>query len=183
MPLDFELDPAVFVQERQRTRAGIDRLIVAAKRHPDQEIIKRLKEVEDIFGGASSDLLATRDLANWAELKEMSDSGLVRLGSHTRYHARLQAGLPECVLRDEVLGSAREIEKHTGQAPTLFCYPNGDMCTEAENIVSQHYAGAVTTVRGWNNSKSNLYRLKRIGMHQDVASDRSAFIAKLAGWY
>lgn len=179
----YALSPSVFRENKQRTRTGIDQLIVAAKRYPDQEIEARLSAAEAALTTAGSGLASFRDLANWDELKEMTDTGLIRLGSHTRHHTRLKPGLPETLLEDEIAGSAREIRHHTGQLPSLFCYPNGDFSAAAEHIVSRHYAAAVTTMRGWSSLKLNRYRLKRIGLHEDISNNKNAFLSKLSGWY
>lgn len=179
----YALDPRVFRERKQKTRMGIDQLIVAAKRYPDQEIEARLSDAETALEAAGSGLGSLRDLTSWAELKEMTDSGLIRLGSHTRHHARLEPGLPESLLEDEIVGSAKEISHHTGQQPSLFCYPNGDFSPAAERLVSQHYTAAVTTMRGWSSLKSNRYRLKRIGLHEDISNNKNAFLSRLSGWY
>lgn len=175
----LDLDPEVFQKNRHRTRIGIDRLVQAAKRrYADQYIEQRIEAIEQYVSSTGSN----RDLADWSELKEMVDSGWIRLGSHTRHHVRLRDGVPTKVLIDEIVNSSKEIEANTGMAPGLFCYPNGERSAEAIRLVSAQYRAAVTTDRGWNSATSDPHQLRRIGLHQDISSSRTAFIARLSGW-
>jgi peptidoglycan/xylan/chitin deacetylase (PgdA/CDA1 family) len=88
--------------------------------------------------------------------------------------------IPE-VAEDEVVGSIGEIQRHLGTQPTTFCYPNGDHSPEARALVAQHYACAVTTRRGWNYPRSDRYLLARLGVHDEVSDNATAFLSRLAG--
>jgi peptidoglycan/xylan/chitin deacetylase (PgdA/CDA1 family) len=121
------------------------------------------------------------DLMNWDHAREMAADGLVRFGSHTRRHTRLQPDLPESEVRDEIQGSIEVIASHLAQAPRTFCYPNGDLSPIAVNLVREAYLGAVTTRRGWNGLDADGALLRRIGVHEDVSASPAAFIARLGG--
>jgi peptidoglycan/xylan/chitin deacetylase (PgdA/CDA1 family) len=117
---------------------------------------------------------------NWQEVRQMAGSGLVRFGSHTRRHIRLDARAAAEVLQDEIRESRLQIEKELGTPVTAFCYPNGDHCPAAVELVRGSYATAVTTRRGWNSTASDRYLLRRVGMHEDISSTAPAFLSRLA---
>jgi len=111
----------------------------------------------------------------------MASDDLVRFGSHSRRHTRLTERVQPGVLEDEILRSAEIIEEHLGKRPRTFCYPNGDHCAHAVELVSSRYVGAVTTARGWNDSSSDRFTMRRVGVHDDVSHSRHQFLARIAG--
>jgi len=155
-------------------------MIARAKGMTDEEIHRQLDLIDaeiDFQSAATSP-----SLLNWEQVAEMQDSGLVEAGSHTRRHIRLNDNLSEQQLVSEIVDSKACIEKHTGRKVKTFCFPNGDYSQRALELVRQHYAGAVTTRRGWNNLTADRYTLNRIGVHEDVANDRISFLARISGW-
>ena len=78
--------------------------------------------------------------------------------------------------------SRLELERHLGVAPSLFCYPNGDLTSAAEALVARTYSAAVTTRRGINRMSTPRASLYRVGMHEDASRTRGQFLARLAGW-
>lgn len=145
----------------------------------DDEVMQKLDSLENELGTEQSE----RVLLDWGEVQEMAESGLIEFGSHTRHHVRLRTDVPELVVQEEVTGSATQIAEMTGRKPTLFCYPNGDLSEYATNAVGSNYMGAVTTQFGWNNSSTSPHSLKRIGLHEDISSTESRFLARISGWW
>jgi hypothetical protein len=43
------------------------------------------------------------------------------------------------------------------------------------------YNIAVTTKNGWNTNKTGRFELKRIGIHQDMTSNKAMFACRIAG--
>ncbi|VAW54764.1 hypothetical protein MNBD_GAMMA06-585 [hydrothermal vent metagenome] len=167
------------------TSEEISALIASLKIYPDQEIHDKLSQIETILqldkDNQTTDKQAA-SLLNWEQVNEMIDSGLVDVGSHTCHHTRLNQNTSNSLIEDEIVNSKKIIKKHTGQPVETFCYPNGDHCKEAIKQVAQNYTAAVTTQFGWNTPNKNIHLLKRVGLHQDISADKTAFLARISGW-
>jgi len=153
-------------------------------------VITRCKELESdeamlgildaIERAAGRHTYTERDLLDWDEVRQMAASGLIRFGSHTRRHIRLDAHTKPEVLRQEICESRTTIERQLGTPVRSFCYPNGDHCPAAVDLVRRCYSAAVTTQRAWNTRTSNRHLLSRVGVHEDVSCTPRAFLARLA---
>ncbi len=162
------------------TAEQISATIAKVKALPDSEIHQRITETETRLEIQYPEQPAA--LLNWEQIQTMVDSGLISMGSHTCRHVRLNAQLDHEQLQHEILHSKSTIEQHIGNPVTTFCYPNGDLCDEALRLVGQTYEGAVTTQSGWNTLDTPVHSLHRIGVHEDIAADKTAFLARLSGW-
>jgi len=159
------------------TTSELDEIINKAKRYSDNEIDKLIDELTQQIN------IPTKvEILNWQQIKEMQSSLLVEFGSHTKNHTRMLSELSTNVMEDELIGSQSSLSTSLQSEIPLFCYPNGDMTEKAEKIVSKNYFGACTTKSGWVNSKSNYHKLPRIGIHEDISSTKSNFLARLSGW-
>ena len=171
---DFKFDGAPPTTEQ------ITQLIAHAKMFTDEEIHGRLNKTENELGIRST--APVPPLLNWEEIKEMTDSGLIEVGSHTCNHIRLNNQTPSDILSKEIIGSKKTIEQYTGKDVNTFCFPNGDYTDTALKLVRETYQGAVTTKNGWNLSQTDSHLLHRIGIHEDIASDRISFLGRISGW-
>jgi peptidoglycan/xylan/chitin deacetylase (PgdA/CDA1 family) len=162
------------------TQEQLSELIANAKHHTDQEIHQRLDHIDDVLQLEYEPHAPA--LLDWAQLTEMLESGLIDAGSHTCRHVRLNQHTPKDLLSNEIVNSKTVIEKRTGRTIDTFCYPNGDLCDAALALVKQHYDCAVTTRSGWNTAATDNHLLQRIGVHQDISADRTAFLSRLSGW-
>jgi peptidoglycan/xylan/chitin deacetylase (PgdA/CDA1 family) len=93
----------------------------------------------------------TRHLT-WAWLREMAAAGH-EIGSHTRHHLRLsEISADAARLRDEVLGSKRELEDRLGRACRTISWPFGthaDFDAPTQAVVREAgYAACFSAVRG-----------------------------------
>jgi peptidoglycan/xylan/chitin deacetylase (PgdA/CDA1 family) len=138
-------------------------------------------ELEKSYGLSSH--ISERAFLNWEEVKEMHGSGLVSFGSHTADHQILTT-LDENKIRKELSASKKKLidERVVDPNTICFCYPNGNFNEKIAMLVKEGgYSFAVTTKTGWNSFTENNFTLKRIGVHQDMASTKAMFLARIAG--
>jgi len=162
------------------TREELSAIIARAKNYSDQEINDRLTHIETVLQIDTGTPLPS--LLNWKQVTEMLSSGLVEIGSHTCHHVRLNEQTSADLTKDEIINSKAEIEKNTGQTAKTFCFPNGDYCSYSLELVRQNYMAAVTTQSGWNTADTDIHKIRRIAIHQDIAHDRISFLARISGW-
>lgn len=155
----------------------IARLIAAAKRFDEEEVLGRLDRLEHDLGVCDTE----RSIVSWSEVATMVGSGCFDVGSHGRTHLRLVSGIDSETLCREIVESKKVLEEALQRSISLFCYPNGDATLEAETMVREHYRAAVTTRSGLNTKWAEHHRLKRIALHEDVANSKSALLSRLCG--
>ncbi len=151
----------------------------------DNEIIdKVISELENKLEVKLSETISVPPIyvpLAWDEISEMINTSKIDFGSHTHKHLLLAKYKYE-VIENELLLSKKIIEKETGVKTTLFCYPNGAVGDFNEMtklaIKESGYSCALTTVRGLNNSKADLYELKRFGVDN---KDLKSFILTISG--
>lgn len=162
------------------SRDELDEIVTQAKQYGDEELHRRIDAMQAAVGMDQS--AAAPDIVDWEQLATMRDSGLVSYGSHTRRHVRMIPSLDRATMEDEVVKSKALLEERLSSPVDLFCYPNGDITPEAEALVRQNYRGALTTSTGWHKLGEDPFRIKRIGVHQDISYDEPAFLSRLCGW-
>ena len=112
---------------------------------------------------------------NWNEAKEMNDSGLVDIQSHSKSHASLvipEESEPEREflqrITHEVHYPKAMVERKIGNKVTLFSYPYGDSSDTAMALLrEQQIRMAVTVQRGGNPVFTNPYLLRRAMVYAD----------------
>ncbi len=166
------------VQELNPER--LDRIINNAKRDDDATLSERVDDMASRLG--DSECPREVELLDWEQIREMTRSGLISIGSHTRRHTRLSDDLTVEKLHDEIAGSKHIIESNAGCEVRLFCYPNGDATATTRALVAKHYLAACSTIPGWHSVRDDRYMIRRIAMHQDIAGNETSFLARLSGW-
>ena len=72
------------------------------------------------------------------QVREMSESGLVSIQSHTMSHGYLD-GMYEKQLRYENYDSMIALARITGKQPFVLCYPTGKSSGYSRNITAEYY--------------------------------------------
>ncbi len=111
----------------------------------------------------------------WKQLREMADSGLVTLGSHTVTHPSLTK-VDRQDAAWELEASRQRIEDMIENPVEHFCYPRGLWTTEIEADVSQHYSTATIGGGGTIKKASHPFRLQRTSIRSDFPPDLSPLI-------
>ncbi len=160
-------------------REALAMVIAQSKALSDDELLAMLDDAEMELGLKAP---AQPDLMDWQQVRAMSSSGLIDIGSHTCRHRRLKAGVTPDVVAREVMESRERIAAELGRPVELFCFPNGDVSNEAAKLVRSTYRAAVTTQRGINRADADRHGLKRIGIHEEIGNTPTRFAARLSGW-
>lgn len=96
------------------------------------------------------------------EIKEIIDSGLVEIGSHTLDHVYLKT-VSKAVAEKQIVESKRILEHRFKIPIETFAYPVGAFNQETIDIVKNAgYSAAVSVIPGISQSEVNLYYLNRI---------------------
>ncbi len=96
-----------------------------------------------------------------SQLKEIAASGLVEIGSHTFNHPDLRSKkIKDAIF--EIKDSRAVLARISGQPVLTFAYPYGYFKPEDLDIVSSTYLGAVSVHPGSNESRSNLWLIRRL---------------------
>ena len=157
----------------------LSEIIHQAKSLPDDTIHSLINTIENTL---QLEVNPTPSLLNWQQMNEMCESGLIEAGCHTCNHIRLNDSQSKETLQMEIIDSKVQIEKQLELPVKTFCYPNGDHSPEAIELVKQYYQCAVTTKKDWNTASTDEHLLNRIGIHEDISADKTAFLARLSGW-
>ncbi len=118
----------------------------------------------------------------WKEIKEMSDSGLITIGSHTMSHKWLPSmGTKE--LKHELTASKAILEEKTGKPVDALCYPIGAHNERVER--EAHLAGyscAFATNPGRFAPIDDIYAIKRIKVSR-TSDNLFVFWLETSGYY
>jgi len=104
---------------------------------------------------------------SWQELREMADSGLVEIGSHTVTHP-IFSSVTDDESFQELTRSRAQIEEGVGKTVTSFCFPNGQMgdfrLSQVRQVRDAGYRGAVAAYPGLVGPGADPCQLPRIGV-------------------
>ena len=108
---------------------------------------------------------------SWSELREMADSGLVEIGSHTVTHPILST-LTDEESWYELSESRRQIEEALSKTVRCFCFPNGKSGDyrprQVHQIADAGYLCSVVAESGLVGSGADRYQLPRIGGRSEI---------------
>jgi peptidoglycan/xylan/chitin deacetylase (PgdA/CDA1 family) len=147
---------------------------IALKNHTHERIEEILNELEQEPAFKHNHIRTERSMCSWHELREMAESNLITIGSHTLSHAIL-TNENERRQSEEVVRSKRILEKKIGSPIHHFAYPNGNFNDATEKIVRDAgYHSACNCLNGANGSDTSPYRIRRIHVF-DRKDDGVAF--------
>jgi peptidoglycan/xylan/chitin deacetylase (PgdA/CDA1 family) len=110
---------------------------------------------------------------SWGELREMADSGLMEIGSHSATHPIL-SNLTDEESWEELSRSRAQIEEGMGRPVKCFCFPNGMpgdfRPSQVRQVQDAGYRCSVTAQFGMVKSGSDQYQLPRIGMTRKASA-------------
>lgn len=99
---------------------------------------------------------------SWDQILELDRSGLIEIGAHTQHHPYL-TDLTATSINNEIEGSKKDIEMHTGHPIHWFAYPygvyNNYIISEVQKL---GFLGAVSTNYSPVQNKEKLFVMPRI---------------------
>lgn len=101
------------------------------------------------------------------QAREMTESGLVSIQSHTYNHPHLS----ECdagELHKQMLWSKLHVARMTGYEPFVICYPYGDSDPEARDVASQYYNFGLNMTGGLYTTSSDVFQIPRYYVARDT---------------
>lgn len=159
--------------------SDLDLLIETCKGHPPERVAALLEDLERPIGGLEG---FSRAFVDWDEVRDMSRHG-ISFGAHSASH-RILSLLDRSDVRREVETSAAALERPDVARVGVFCYPNGGYnATVIEEVRRAGYRAAVTTDFGVEGlTPEDPYRLRRVGLHNDISSTHALFAVRVAGF-
>lgn len=108
---------------------------------------------------------------NIEQLKELQESNLVQVESHTISHANLK-NCSDDVLLNEVVNSKKLLNENAGTNCTAICYPYGQYSFKALSLVREHYIYGIAMQEGlYNTQKHSLYEIPRFSVTRYTSLD------------
>jgi peptidoglycan/xylan/chitin deacetylase (PgdA/CDA1 family) len=105
---------------------------------------------------------------NWDEIKKLSDSGLVEIGSHTIDHLQLSS-LDANSQKFQIFESKKILEQKLGKTINSFAYPYGKFNQTSINLVKQAgYTNATTVTASEYQIPEGIFALNRIRDTKDL---------------
>jgi peptidoglycan/xylan/chitin deacetylase (PgdA/CDA1 family) len=162
----------------QTGNGNIDSAIEMCKERSEEEIYKFVDEMSRAMELKFPD---ARLLINWREVEEMSQHG-ISFGSHSCTHKILPKLSPEKI-RNEIEQSLHTLKEKKINYVPVFAYPNGDYNQEIiEHLKAAGYRAGVSTVFGFEDrSPKDRFRLKRVGIHNDIGATIPLFTFHISG--
>ena len=143
-------------------------------------VLKELGIPATIF--ISPGLIGREGYLTWDQVIEMSESGVISIGSHTMNHTWLP-DLVEQRLQNEVVDSKRAIESHIGKKIYAFSYPLGGFDDHVKDkVMKAGYKIAVATNPGRHYPKHDLLAMKRLRISK-TSDNLFVFWIETSGFY
>ena len=153
-------------EARQKTAVRINDLLKSLPDEVKENELSRLAEALAV----ELPLLPPKHLGpiRWDQAREMDAAGMA-IESHTVTHPIL-TNVDDARLKWELCESKARLESELQRPAQVFCYPNGADSPRIRNAVIQAgYTGAVGTIHGLNDARTDIFCLQRIHSEPDMA--------------
>ncbi len=129
-----------------------------------------------------TDLVNKEGFMNWKQIKEMSESGIIDIESHTKSHLWL-TGLNDDDLKDQLQGSKKILEEKLGKEIKYVCYPMGGFDERVKQAAREagYRAGFATKPRRMF-TMYDVYEIKRVRI-SPTADNPLVFAIKISGYH
>jgi hypothetical protein len=155
------------------SESTITHVIEDCKKLKSKHIITFLDELEEglsRLGVIKSE--GYRSILSWDEVRKMADTG-ISFGAHTRCHILLNRA-SFSTMKNEIIGSKKDIESKLNSEVTAFAYPNGNCNDEVVKIVGDAgFKVAFTTKYGINIEGTPQLKDKRIRVDDSFSAGLS----------
>ena len=123
------------------------------------------------------------DRLGWREIKEMQDSGIISIGSHTIGPEPLVKIKSKEEVKRQIFDSKKILEQKLGSKVNIFSYPEGMFDAKIRQLViDAGYIAAVATKPGERYPDDDVFALKRIRISEN-ASNMFIFAVETSGFY
>lgn len=102
-----------------------------------------------------------------AQIKEMADSGLVSIQSHTQDHKEL-ASLSAEQQKQQFAQSQLAITRMTGRIPSVLSYPSGSYDSNTLSLAPEYFDMAVKSRGGLWTVQNNFFEIDRYPVYRDT---------------
>jgi len=148
-------------------------------------ILKKYSIPATIFvvTGRIGKVLGNDQYMDWQQIKEISESGLVTIGSHSLTHSNLTEMRSDDGLMTEIFESRRILKEALNKEVNLFSYPFGGVDPRARAyVIEAGYKAAVGTNFPDGYPDDDIYALKRIRIAEN-AGNLFIFWVETSGYY
>lgn len=127
--------------------------------------------------------LGQDEYMDWRQIKELSNSGLVTIGSHSISHPNLSEVTSEDELRDEIFASKKILEETLHKKVDFFSYPFGGVNSRARSLtIESGYKACVGTNFPKDYPGDDIYALKRLRISEN-SKNLFIFWVETSGFY
>ncbi len=127
-----------------------------------------------------TDSLGSQHKLTQEQVREMADSGLVSIQSHSVTHGDLSR-MDAATLEYELGQSSRDIARLTGRIPYVLCYPSGKHSELTVEIAAKHYNFALQMGGSLYNTDDDPLRIRRFYIYRGISLDTFAAYLAAAG--